>query len=87
MAIRSLDPHKVYPKREVESYYDHHPAVESSRQCGTSHKVYKGRRGSFVVPTGPGDMPRGTLTSILRMAAAAGVLLAVLLIVARFVVA
>jgi hypothetical protein len=87
MAIRHIDPHKVYPKREVEGYYDHHPAVTSARQCGTSHKVYKGPRGSFVVPTGPGDCPRGTLKSILTQAAAAGVLLALLAVLARFAVA
>ena len=74
MAIRQLNPAKLYNKREVESYYEHHPAVTDIRQPGTSHKIYKGSRGSFSVPTGPGDMPRGTLASILRMAAAAGVL-------------
>ena len=74
MAIRSLDPARLHKRREVESYYDHHPAVLETRQCGTSHKIYKGPRGSFSVPTGPGDMPRGTLASIVRMAAAAGVL-------------
>ena len=87
MAIRHIDPHKVYPKREVESYYDHHPAVTSARQCGTSHKVYKGPRGSFVVPTGPGDCPRGTLKSILTQAAAAGVLCLVVAVLVRFVLA
>ena len=74
MAIRQLNPAKLYKRREVESYYDHHPAVVDIRQPGTSHKVYKGPHGSFSVPTGSGEMPRGTLASILRMAAAAGVL-------------
>lgn len=86
MAIRSLDPHKLYKRDEVESYYDHHPAVLESRQCGTSHKVYKGPRGSFVVPTGPGDCPRGTLRSILTQAAAAGVFALLLALFIRAVV-
>ena len=85
MAIRQIDPARVYAKREVESYYDHHPAVTESRQCGTSHKVYKGPRGSFVVPTGPGDCPRGMLRSILTQAAAAGVFALALALVIRAV--
>lgn len=56
MAIRSLNPAKLYKKQEVVSYYDHHAAVIDSHQTG-SHKVYKGPRGSFVVPAGAGDMP------------------------------
>ena len=85
MAIRSLNRDKLYAKLEVESYYDHHPAVTESRQCGTSHKVYKGPRGSFVVPTGPGDCPRGMLRSILTQAAAAGVFALALALVIRAV--
>ena len=81
MAIRSLNRDKLYAKLEVESYYDHHPAVTESRQCGTSHKVYKGPRGSFVVPTGPGDCPRGTLRSILTQAAAGVFALALALVI------
>jgi hypothetical protein len=80
MAIRQLDPHKLHSKREVESYYDGHPDVVSSRQAGTSHKVYKGKRGSFVVPTGHGEMSRGTLKSILTQAAAAGVVILVIVL-------
>lgn len=87
MAIRSINPAKLYKKQEVENFYDHHPAVTSARQCGTSHKVYKGPHGSFVVPTGPGDCPRGTLKSILTQAAAAGVLCLVAAVLLRFVLA
>jgi hypothetical protein len=83
MAIRQLDPHKVYTKREIVAHYDRHPAVLDSRQCGTSHKVYKGPRGSFVVCNGPGECPRGTLKSILAQAAAAGVFGLVLAVIVR----
>lgn len=84
MAIRHIDPHKVYSKREVVAHYDRHPAVLDSHQTG-SHKVYKGPRGSFVVPNGPGDMARGTLKSILTQAAAAGVLGLIAAVVVRAV--
>jgi hypothetical protein len=82
MAIRSLNPAKLYKKQEVVSYYDHNPAVLDSHQTG-SHKIYRGPRGSFVVPNGAGDMKRGTLKSILAQAAAAGVFGLVLAVIVR----
>lgn len=78
MAQRTLNPDKLTPNRDVESYFDHHPLVTDVRVCG-SHKTWKGPHGSVTAPVGhPGEMARGTLRSVIRAAVAAG--LAVLLI-------
>lgn len=73
MSRRTLDRSHTY--QEVQQHFDHHPAVTNVRQTG-SHRIYSGPRGSVVVPIGHrGDVPRGTLRSIMRMAALAGLAL------------
>lgn len=85
MTRRTLNPDSHLKYREVEAHFDHHPAVTAIRQSG-SHKTWVGPRGSVTAPVGHnGDVPRGTLRSICRMAALAGLLCLVLFCVAPFV--
>lgn len=77
MARRTLDRATTY--REVAAHFDHHPALQASRQSG-SHRTYTGPHGVVIVPCHNGDVPRGTLRSICRMALLAG--LACLVVVA-----
>jgi predicted RNA binding protein YcfA (HicA-like mRNA interferase family) len=75
MTRRTLD--KATTAREVCAALDYHPDLVDVRQTG-SHRIYRGPHGTVIVPAHGGDLARGTLRSILRMAALAG--LAVLLI-------
>lgn len=83
MARRTLDRSTTY--REVTAHFDHHPALVESRQSG-SHRTYTGPTGSVVVPCHSGDVPRGTLRSIVRMAVMAGLACIVVLMLAQVVV-
>jgi predicted RNA binding protein YcfA (HicA-like mRNA interferase family) len=82
MTRRTLD--RATTAREVCQALDHHPALREKRQRG-SHVVYTGPGGNVIVPAHPGDLKRGTLKSICRMALLAGlsvlVLAAVLLMI------
>lgn len=69
MSRRTLD--RAHTGRELCQHFDHHPELRARRQSG-SHVVYTGPRGSVVVPNHGGDVARGTLRSIIRMAALAG---------------
>lgn len=75
MSRRTLD--RATTAREVCAHFDHHPALVEVHQSG-SHRVYRGPSGTVIVPAHSGDVPRGTLRSIQRMALMAG--LAVLVI-------
>lgn len=84
MARRSLDRSHSY--LEVQQHFDHHPNVRAVRQSG-SHKTYIGPRGNVTVPVGHrGDMPPGTLKSIIKAATLAGLFCLVLAFVAPFVI-
>lgn len=69
MARRTLDRATTY--REVAAHFDHHASLQATRQSG-SHRVYTGPTGVVIVPCHSGDVPRGTLRSIMRMALLAG---------------
>jgi predicted RNA binding protein YcfA (HicA-like mRNA interferase family) len=69
MARRTLD--RAHTAREVNAHFEHHPALIDVRQNG-SHRTYRGPNGSVIVPCHNGDIARGTLRSIVRMAALAG---------------
>lgn len=81
MTRRTLE--KAHTGREVCAHFDNHPALVEVHQSG-SHRIYRGPRGSVIVPAHNGDVPRGTLRSICRMAALAG--LAALVIALFFIV-
>jgi predicted RNA binding protein YcfA (HicA-like mRNA interferase family) len=70
--------------REIESYLSHRGAT-CVRQTG-SHAIWKGQQGGpIVIPCHNGDLPRGTLGSIVKMIliAGLGILLLTCLIVAN----
>lgn len=69
MTRRTLD--QAHTSREVHAALAHHPALVKVRNGGR-HTVYVGPSGSVPVSNHPGDVPRGTLKSICRMAALAG---------------
>lgn len=69
MTRRTLD--RAHTGRELCQHFEHHPALRAKRQNG-SHVVYTGPTGTVIVPNHPGDVKRGTLRSIIRMAALAG---------------
>lgn len=69
MSRRTLD--RALTGREVAAHFDNHPALISVRQSG-SHRTYRGPRGSVTVPVHGGEIARGTLRSIRRMALIAG---------------
>ena len=75
MTRRTLD--RAHTSQEVNSHFVHHPRLVSYRTSG-GHTVYEGPTGTVVTTNHPGDIPRGTLRSICRMAALAG--LAVLVV-------
>lgn len=80
MTRRTLDASHTY--QELRQHFDQHPAVKDVRQSG-SHRTYVGPHGSVIVPIGHrGDVPRGTLRSICRMAALAGLACLVLVFIA-----
>lgn len=66
MTRRTLD--RATTGREVCQHFDNHPALVSVSQSG-SHRKYTGPRGIVIVPAHSGDIARGTLRSIVRMAA------------------
>ena len=74
MTRRTLD--RAHTSREVHQHFEHHPALVSKRSSGR-HTVYKGPGGSVPVPTHPGDVARGTLRNIVRLATLAGLAVAV----------
>ena len=83
MTRRTLDRSHTY--QEVQQHLDHHPALRDVRQSG-SHRTYTGPHGCVTVPCGHrGDVPRGTLRSICRMAALAGLGLIFVFIAAALV--
>ena len=69
MTRRTLD--RAVTGREVRQHFDNHPSLREVRQSG-SHRIYRGPTGSVVVPCHDGDVAKGTLRSIRRMAALAG---------------
>lgn len=70
MTRRALKASHTY--QEVQQHLDHHPALRDVRQAG-SHRTYTGPHGCVTVPCGHrGDVPKGTLRSIVRMATLAG---------------
>lgn len=69
MTRRTLD--RATTAREVCQALEHHPDLREWRQSG-SHRTYTGPHGIVIVPAHAGDLKRGTLRSILRMAAMAG---------------
>ncbi len=78
MSRRSLDQAHTY--REIHSALERSPALVSKRNGGR-HTVYVGPNGSVPVPNHAGDAPRGTLHSICKMAALAGLSVLVLALV------
>lgn len=80
MARRTLDRSTTY--REVAAHFDNHPALRAARQSG-SHRTYTGPTGSVVVPCHNGDVPRGTLRSIVRMALMAGLACLIVVVLAQ----
>ena len=59
--------------RDVCAALDRSPDLVEVRQNGTSHRIYKGPRGSVAVPVGHDkELKLGTWRSILRQAAMAG---------------
>jgi len=70
---------KCTTNHELEQHFDHHPALITWRKCG-GHKIYTGPTGQVVITTHPGECPRGTLKSILKMAVLAGLAVAVLVV-------
>jgi predicted RNA binding protein YcfA (HicA-like mRNA interferase family) len=80
MTRRTLD--KSTTAREVCQALEHHPALVEVRQSG-SHRIFRGPSGMVVVPAHGGNLRRGTLRSILRMAALAGLSVFDLAILAR----
>ena len=78
MAIRTLNPNKVYTYQEVEHALDHAPHVLGMRQSG-SHKTWEGPHGIVTAPVGHrGDMKRGLCRAVALAAAAAGLFLLLL---------
>lgn len=77
MSRRTLD--RATTAREVCAALETHPNLREWRQSG-SHRTYTGPSGIVVVPAHTGDLKRGTLRSILRMAAMAGLAALVLAI-------
>lgn len=83
MSRRTLD--RAHTYQEVQQHLDHHPAVVSVRQSG-SHRTYTGPHGTVTVPCGHrGDVPHGTLRSIVRMATLAGLGVLIVAMLVRFV--
>jgi len=65
----------------LEQHFDHHENLVAVRHCG-GHKIYTGPTGQVVITTHPGECPRGTLKSIVKMAVLAGLtVLAVIVII------
>ena len=77
MTRRTLD--RAQTAQQVCQHFEHHKDLRAWRQCG-SHRVYTGPHGQVIVPCHNGDIKRGTLRSILRMAALAGLAVIVLVI-------
>ena len=76
---------QAHTKRELHQHFAHHPNLASTRTRGR-HTIYTGRNGfSVPVANGNGDVPRGTLASIVRMASLAGLAALVLAVVVGFV--
>lgn len=69
---------RAHTSREVHAALSRAPHLVNVRPG--KHTVYIGPRGSVPVPNHNCDMPRGTLRSICRMAAAAGLFCLVLAI-------
>ena len=69
MTRRTLDP--AHTSQEVNQHFQHHPALVSYRVSG-GHTIYTGPTGTVVTTNHPGDIPRGTLRSICKMAVMAG---------------
>lgn len=70
--------------REVHQALSHAPGLAGVRNGGR-HVVYRGPRGSVPVPSHNGDVPHGTLKSIVRLAAMAGLASVVLAVMVMFV--
>lgn len=66
---RQLKVEECKTARDFERYINRQGIVVEVRQNGTSHRVYKfPEKGiSIPVPQHPGDIPRGTRHSIMKM--------------------
>ena len=77
MTRRTLEHSHTF--REVHAALQHNPGLRAMRNCGR-HTVYTGPHGCVPVPTHQGDVPRGTLKSIVKMAVMAGLAVVIILI-------
>lgn len=75
----TVDAAGVFPSAIYDADETAVPALREWRQS-ESHRTYTGPSGIVVVPAHTGDLARGTLRSILRMAAMAGLAALVLAI-------
>jgi predicted RNA binding protein YcfA (HicA-like mRNA interferase family) len=83
MSRRTLEQSHTY--REVHAALSHNPNLMGSRNGGR-HTIYLGPDGPVPVPNHNGDVPHGTLKSICRLAAAAGLVCLVLAVLLAVVV-
>ncbi len=61
--------------KDFDKFFGSHPDLVDTRQTG-SHKIWRGPTGSVVTHSnGATDIPKGTRSSIRRMAALAGLFL------------
>lgn len=67
--------------RDVCSALERSPYLVSTRQNGSSHRVYVGPRGSVAVPVHEKELRLGTWRSVIRQAAMAGLLVVALFLV------
>ena len=77
MTRRTLEQSHTF--REVYAALQHNPELRTMRNCGR-HTVFTGPHGCVPVPRHQGDVPRGTLKSIVKMAVLAGLAVAVVVI-------
>jgi hypothetical protein len=69
MTRRGLPQSHTY--RDLHQHFSHHAALQGTRNGGP-HTIYRGPSGSVPVPNHNGDVPHGTLRSIVKMALLAG---------------